>query len=214
MTVWWWSSYVPGSTHSVMAGTPTTMNGAWSRSKLASRVVAGRAEGRQRRERLLHGRLEVRPPVELDAARLPGAGVHDEHGAQPVELLLVRRDVGARAERGLLLAREEREPDRAPRREAERLQDPRRLEHGGHARAVVVGALRRVPRVEVRADEHDLVLRAPPGRSATTLRSLYGLVSNVFFTSSASFTGPFARSRRSSSASSFATEIAGSGPFG
>ncbi len=55
---------------------------------------------------------------------------------------------------------------------------------------------------------------APPGRSATTLRSLYGVVSNVFFTSSASVTGPFARSRRSSSASSFATEIAGSGPFG
>ena len=56
--------------------------------------------------------------------------------------------------------------------EAERFQDPRRLEHRGHARAVVVGALRRVPRVEVRADEHDLVLAAPPGRSATTLRSL------------------------------------------
>ena len=56
-----------------------------------------------------------------------------------------------------LLPAPEREANRAPRLRADRLENAHRLEHRRGAVGVVGGARRRMPRVEVRADHHDLV---------------------------------------------------------
>ena len=51
----------------------------------------GRAEGRQRRDELLHRRLEVLAAVQLDTSRNARSRIHDQHGPERVELLLQDR---------------------------------------------------------------------------------------------------------------------------
>ena len=63
------------------------------------------------------------------------------------------------AEVVLLLAGPEREPDRPPRRDANRLQDADRLHRHRRTRAVVGRAGRRMPRVEVAAEHHHFVFQ-------------------------------------------------------
>jgi hypothetical protein len=114
-------------------------------------VDAARAERRDARQQLAHAGLGVRAPLQLYPRGLPAPESMTRTGAQLVELLLVLRDVRARAETRLLLAEEEREADRAARLHSQSFENARRVHERGDARAVVVGALCRVPRVEVRA---------------------------------------------------------------
>jgi hypothetical protein len=76
----------------------------------------------------------------------------------------VLRQIGARTEQPLLLAAPEGEPNRSPRLGSECAKNACRLHHRNRAVGVVGGAARRVPRIEVCADEHDLIaqLRIAP----------------------------------------------------
>ena len=69
----------------------------------------------------------------------------------------VRRHVARRANQPLLLTRPEPDADRAAQLHAADLQDAHRLEHRRRSRGVVGGARGGVPRVEVRAEHHDLI---------------------------------------------------------
>ena len=100
--------------------------------------------------------VEVRAAVGEVAGDLPVADVVDQDGDVPVELVPVRAHVAERAEESRLLAREEDEADRAlrPRARGDR---PRHVDDERAVDAVVEGPGAEVPRVEVRAEEHDLV---------------------------------------------------------
>jgi hypothetical protein len=76
----------------------------------------------------------------------------------------VLRDIGTSAEESLLLAAPQRDADGAPRFCAERAEDTHRFHDGDDAVRVVGGAARGVPRVEVGAEEDDLIpqRRIPP----------------------------------------------------
>ena len=126
----------------------------------------GSAKRRERRQRLTGVGLEVGAALKLESERGLRPCVHDQHRLQSIELILVRGDVGARAQAGLLLAREECEADGATWRHSEGLQNARGFEHGCDPRPVVVGALGRVPRVEVGADQYQrrLSMRRPVDR--------------------------------------------------
>src|SRR5262249_20640569 len=72
-------------------------------------------------------------------------------------------NVSARADQSLLFAAPESDPDCAGRLDAERLNDPHDLHRDSRSRAVVRGAGSRMPRIEMAADHHDLVLQIGAG---------------------------------------------------
>ena len=73
-------------------------------------------------------------------------------------------DVGLSADEADLLAAPDRDADRAARMRADRLQNAHRLDRGDGAVGVVGRAGRGWQRIEMRADEHDLVRAAPDPR--------------------------------------------------
>ena len=117
---------------------PRSFSGASQRSKIALALVPFHVEA----ERPAASGIVVQVDGELIAC------------GRRVEVL---REVGAGAEQPLLLAAPERRADRAPRLGAERAEDAHRLHHGDRAVRVVGGAARGVPRIEVPADQHDLI---------------------------------------------------------
>ena len=122
--------------------------------------VARGAEVLQRLEPAIEDRLGRAIPFHVEAQRLAASGIVVQIHGQPVSCgrgVEVLREIGARAEQSLLLAAPQRRPDGAPRRGAERAEDAHRLHDGHRAIRVVGGAAGRVPRVEMRANEHDLV---------------------------------------------------------
>ena len=78
-------------------------------------------------------------------------------GLRVLERAEVLLHVGLRAEQALLFAAPQRQANRPARLDADRLQDADRLHHHRAADGVVGRAGRRVPRVEVTAEHHDLL---------------------------------------------------------
>src|SRR5450759_2990295 len=72
-------------------------------------------------------------------------------------------DVGQRSEQPFFLAAPEGDADRAPRLDAERLEDARRFHHDGAAHGVIGRAGRHVPGIEVAPEHDDLVLLVAAG---------------------------------------------------
>src|SRR5262249_24601703 len=72
-------------------------------------------------------------------------------------------DVSARSDQSLLFAAPQSDADRAARLDAERLNDPHDLHRDSRSRAIVRGAGSRMPRIEMAADHHDLVLQIGAG---------------------------------------------------
>ena len=104
------------------------------------------------------------------AAGAAGAGVDVQIAGELGELRLralgaaeVLLDVGERAEQAFLFAAPQRDADRAPRLDADGLQDAGGFHHDRAADRVVGGAGRGVPRIEVAAEHHDFVLLVAAG---------------------------------------------------
>ena len=106
-------------------------------------------------EHVLERGLELRPHLlhASDARHVVGAAVVHEARRVHVHLVLVRLHPCARAEQALLLATPQHEADRATRLGADRHQDARSLHRRRRARAVVGGAARAIPTIDVPADD-------------------------------------------------------------
>ncbi len=89
-----------------------------------------------------------------DAGEVVGTAVVHEHGGDLGHELLVRLDVGGRAEQALLLAAPDHEPDGPPRLRAGLHEDAGGFKRRGDARAVIGRAGGAIPRVDVAADDH------------------------------------------------------------
>jgi hypothetical protein len=122
--------------------------------------VPRRAQILQRLEPAIEDVLRRAIPFHVKAERLAASRIviqiHRELVAcgRSVEVL---RQIGARAQQALLFAAPERYADRAPRLGAEGAKDPHRLDQRRGGISVVRSAGRGVPRVEVSANEHDLI---------------------------------------------------------
>ena len=90
------------------------------------------------------------------------AGVTFEGRHVPVQFLRVCLGVGPSPEAAQLLGLVEHQPYRAPWAQIQRQQQPRRAHGDGAASPVVVGAGAGVPRVEVSAQQDDLIRQLAP----------------------------------------------------
>ena len=108
------------------------------------------AEGSQRLEQFFRGCGKVLSAIELKAEDCLGAGIGVDDGADFVELGVMLFDVGARAVGQLFFAGEKHESDGVLGANSEHFKDASGFEHRGNTGAVVVGALRGVPGIEMR----------------------------------------------------------------
>src|SRR5205814_8573996 len=94
---------------------------------------------------------------EPDSLRSEDAAVGLEHEHMPRELAAMLLAVRQPAASAVLLVRPEHDAHRSPRPQVQLLHDPQRLPRDDAASAVVGGAGADVPRVEVAADDDDLL---------------------------------------------------------
>ncbi len=114
------------------------------------------------------GRVVV---LEIPAVDRSVAGIDVEVHVELIALGLVRVarqvrvDIGLRSVEPLFFTAPDRDPNRPPGPRPNRMEDSQRLHHGRGAVRVVRRAGRGVPRVEVAAEQHDLILqdRVGPG---------------------------------------------------
>ena len=157
-----------------MPGSPALLNDVLSVPPTLRLVVA---DGADRRRDPANGASAWRTTAAADggpntpaprARPVPESMLRYASSLRVFRLLALERSevllhVRLRAEHALLLAAPQRDANGPPRRDADRLQNPRRLHHRRAANRVVGRAGRRVPRVEVAAEHHDFVLLVGAG---------------------------------------------------
>ena len=165
--------YSIGSWLKPMPGRPALLNDVESVppvARLLDRRRAHDADVLERLQELADDRGRLRRAEDARAARAARAGVdvqvRDELrvlGLLCFERAEVLLHVCLRSEEALFLAAPQRDADRAPWLDANRLEYPRGFHHHRAADRVVGGAGCRVPRVEVAAEHDDFVLLVRPG---------------------------------------------------
>src|SRR5690242_14351147 len=104
-----------------------------------------RSQARYRAEGGLHGLAKVLSTVQEESRGAAGADIKNHGGGVAVKLGGMAAHVLGRSPHALLFAGEEREPDGAPRSEAEFSEAARHVDHHGGIDAVVLSASSEVP---------------------------------------------------------------------
>ena len=103
--------------------------------------------------------LDVAPSAERVPLDFAHAHVVDDDGDDGVQLVAMPLHVGLRSQQALLLAAKENEAHRAPGFLLGRREQACQLDHQRDVGTVVEAARPQVPRIEMRADDHDLLRR-------------------------------------------------------